>query len=269
MAEQTIVSGTTRLIAIIGDPVAQVKAPTAFNPRLVAAGIDAIVVPMHVRAERFDETVRGLMALGNLDGIVVTVPFKSRIVAFADRRLASAATIEAANAVRREPDGSWTCEMFDGIGLIRGLEREGIASAGRRVMLVGAGGGGSAVAAAFAQGGAAAVTIHDVDVARAEALARRVATAFPACEVRAGAPDLDAHDTLVNATPIGMKPDDPLPVRLDGLRPEMLVVDIIMKPEVTRLLETARRHGCRALGGRVMLEGQAGEVLRFFGFEAA
>ena len=89
-----------------------------------------------------------------------------------------------------------------------------------------------------------------------------MAAAFPYCAVTSGVPDLEAHDTLVNATPIGMAEDDPLPLDIEHLRPEMLVVDIIMKPEVTKLLEAARERGCTALGGRTMLDGQAVEVAR-------
>jgi shikimate dehydrogenase len=261
---QPVIGGATRLFVIIGDPIAQVKSPQTFNPRFAAAGLDAVLVPVHVKPERFDETVRALMAIGNLDGMIVTVPYKPAILPFADTVLPTAATVGAANALRREADGRWTADMFDGVGLMRGLRERNIEPRGRRVMLIGAGGAGSAVAAAFAQAGAEAVTVHEVDGRKAQALADRVGGAFPGCAVRAGPPDLDGHDTLVNATPIGMVEGDPLPVAIDRLRPDMLVVDIIIKPGDTPFLAAARERGCTALGGRTMLEGQAAEVLRFF-----
>ena len=132
-------------------------------------------------------------------------------------------------------------------------------------MLVGAGGAGSAVAVALADAGAAAITVFDVDRHRAEILASRVAAAFPACDVRSGPVQLSGHDTLVNATPIGMAPGDGLPAPLDGLTAATLVIDVIIKPETTPLLDRARAIGCRTFNGRVMLEGQAEELARFFG----
>ncbi|QCI64138.1 shikimate dehydrogenase family protein [Phreatobacter stygius] len=262
---QVLIDGATRLYAIIGDPIAQVKSPGVFNPRFAAAGLNTVKIPVHVRPERFEETVRGLMAIGNLDGMMVTVPYKARVIPLLDRVLPMAAKVGAVNAIRREPDGSWTGDMFDGRGLVRGLHERDIRLDGRRIMLIGAGGGGSAVAIAVADAGAAALTIFDVDPAKAEALAARAAKAYPACAVRAGAPAIDGHDMLINATPIGMAPGDGFPAPLDGLTADMLVVDIIMKPEVTPLLAHARSLGCVAFGGRVMLEGQAEEVARFFG----
>lgn len=263
--QQVLIDGATRLYAIIGDPIAQVKSPGVFNPRFAAAGMNTVKIPVHVHPDRFEETVRGLMAIGNLDGMMVTVPYKARVIPLLDHVLPMAAKVGAVNAMRREKDGSWTGDMFDGRGLVRGLSERDIRLDGRRIMLIGAGGGGSAVAVAVADAGAAKLSIFDVDPAKAAALADRVAKAYPACRVSAGAPEIAGHDTLINATPIGMAPGDGFPAPLDGLTADMLVVDIIMKPEVTPLLAHARGLGCVALGGKVMLEGQAEEVARFFG----
>ena len=264
---QAEIGGSTRLFAIIGHPIAQVKSPQTFNPRIAAAGLDAVLVPIHVVPEKFDDTVRGLKAIANLDGIVITVPYKARILPFIDQVLPMAEAVGAANAMRREPDGRWSGDMFDGVGLMRGLREQGEDPRGRRVMLLGAGGAGSAVAVALAQAGAAAVTIHDVDAVKTQAVVDRVKRAYPACDARAGAPDLDSHDTLINATPTGMAEGDPLPVSIERLRPEMLVVDIIMKPEVTAFLSAARQRGCKALPGKTMLEGQGVELMKFFHVE--
>ena len=258
------IDGSTRLYGIIGDPIAQVRSPQVFNPRFRAVGCNAVLVPLHVRPERFEETLRGLMALGNLDGLVVTIPYKARALALADRVLPTGRQVGAVNALRREPDGSWTGDMFDGRGLVRGLAGQGHMVAGRRIMLIGAGGAGSAVAMALAEAGAAGITLFDVDAAKAESVAARVTEAYPACAVRVAPPALKGHDMLVNATPIGMAPGDGLPADLGRLDPGLLVVDVIMKPEVTPLLRHAQACGCRTMGGRHMLEGQAEEVMRFF-----
>jgi shikimate dehydrogenase len=261
---QVPINGATRLYAIIGDPIAQVKSPQVLNPRFAAAGLNAVLFPVHVKPELFDETVRGLMAIANLGGIIATVPYKARIIPFIGNVLPMAAKVGAANALRRGPDGSWSGDMFDGRGLVRGLRDASIPLEGRRVMLVGAGGAGSAVAVALADAGVAAMTIFDVELGKAQALADRVAMAFPACSVRAGPVGIPGHDLLINATPIGMAAGDDLPMALDGLTPKVLVIDVIHKPGTTPFVDQARALGCRAFDGHLMLNGQAEELAAFF-----
>jgi shikimate dehydrogenase len=266
---QPVIEGASRLYVIVGDPVAQVKSPPVYNAKFAAAGMGTVMVPAHIPSDHFEETMRGLMRLGNLDGLMVTVPFKSRIMPLVDRVLPMGQKVGAINAARREKDGTWTGDMFDGTGLIRGLTSRSISMKGRKVMLVGAGGGGSAVAIAVADAGAAAVSVFDADGAKAEAVAGRIAQHYPACIARHGAVAFEGHDTFINATPIGMAPGDGPPVPLDGLRPDMLVIDIIMKPEVTPLMAHARTLGCTVVGGKAMLEGQAEQVAEFYRIGAA
>jgi shikimate dehydrogenase len=262
--QQALIDGSTRLLAIIGDPIAQVKSPQTLNPRFAAAAINTVLIPVNVKPDRFEETVRGLMAIGNLDGIIITVPYKTRILPLLDRVLPMAASVGAANAMRREADCRWSGDMFDGRGMVRGLREAAVALEGRKILLIGAGGAGSAVAVAMADAGAAAMTIFDIDTGKAEALADRVAAVFPGCAVRAGPPGMSGHDTIINATPIGMAPGDGLPAPIDGLTAEMLVIDVIVKPDTTPLLDAARALGCRSFNGRLMLDGQAEELLQFF-----
>jgi shikimate dehydrogenase len=260
-----ILDGATRLYGIIGDPIAQVRSPEVVTARLRRAGRNAILVPFHVAGARFDETVRGLKALANLDGLVVTVPYKARILSHVDTLLANGMRVGAINAMRREKDGSWTGDNFDGRGLVHGLRERGHAVAGTRVAVIGCGGAGSAVAVAFAEEGAAALSLCDADERRAQDLARRVAEAFPDCALTVAPPDPAGRDILVNATPVGMAPGDGLPVPLGPLDPRLLVIDVVMKPAVTPLLRHAEACGCRTVPGRVMLEGQVEELIRFFG----
>jgi shikimate dehydrogenase len=262
---QPLIDGSTRLYGIIGDPIGQVKSPLVFNPRFKAIGLNAVLVPLNVLPDGFEATVRGLMALGNLDGIVVTVPYKTRAMALVDEVLPTGRKVGAINAMRREPDGRWSGDMFDGRGLVAGLAAEGLSVAGRRVMLIGAGGAGSAVAVAFADAGAAAITIHDLDHAKATGLAARAREAYPGCKVATGAPVAAGYDVLVNAPPIGMAQGDGLPAAIGELDPAQLVIDVIAKPEVTPLLAKAKACGCRTVGGKTMLGGQVTELERFFG----
>ena len=76
------ITGATRLYAIVGDPIVQVRSPEVYTERFAAAGVNAVLLPVLVRPEQFDSAMPGLMALGNLDGLLVTSPYKSRMVAF-------------------------------------------------------------------------------------------------------------------------------------------------------------------------------------------
>lgn len=260
-----IVDGATRLFGIVGDPIEQVKSPEVFTARFRAAGVNALLVPMHLKPETFDDAMRGLKAVANLDGIIATVPYKSRVVPFVDRLLATGGRVGAINAMRREADGRWAGDMFDGKGLLAGLCANGVEPAGLNVMLLGAGGAGSAIADALAEAGARSLTIFDLDEGKARQLVARVSQAHARCTTSFGAPTTDGRQVLINATPTGMAPGDGLPVTGLRLARDLFVADVIAKPDVTPLLAAARDAGCRTMGGRSMVEGQAAEIARFFG----
>jgi len=258
-----IVDGATRLCGIIGNPIAQVGSPRLYTERFRAAGRNAILVPLHVLPDRFEETVRGLKALANLDGLVITAPYKARILPFVDRLRRTAETVGAINVMRRDSDGRWTGDMFDGRGLVKAVRTQGRAVEGRQVMLIGAGGVGSAIAVALAEAGAAAIMIFDVERTRAVALAERVARAFPACRTVVSAATAEGHDIVVNASPIGMAPGDGLPAPLGPLDAGTLAVDVVVKSEPTAFMRHARSFGCTALGGYAMMAGQFDAALAF------
>ena len=259
------IDGPTRLYGIIGDPIAQVKSPRLYSDVFAANQRDAVLVPIHIRSDQFAEAMPGLLAIANLDGLLVTIPFKMRVIPLVNRLLPMAAKVGAVNALRREADGTWSGDMFDGRGLVRGLRKQEVTLEGTSVALVGAGGAGSAVGVAIAEAGAARLRVFDIEQAKAAALVEKVARHYPGCRVDVGLPDWAEHQILINATPVGMRPGDGTALELDGLKPHTLVVDIIVKPDMTPLIARARQIGCRTLDGRVMLEGQVEEVLAFFG----
>jgi shikimate dehydrogenase len=259
-----IVDGATRLYCIIGDPVGQTGSPRVFSERFRAAGRNAILVPFHVPDVAFEPTVCGIMALANLDGIIVTVPYKARMLQFVDRVLPTAQKVGAVNALRREANGQWSGDMFDGRGMVRAIAAGGRAVAGRNVMLIGTGGAGGAIACALAEAGVASITLCDLNARKARALAARLAHIAPACTLRVGPATTDGIDLFVNASTVGMKPDDGLPAPLGELAPHVVVADVVLKDE-TPLLRHARACGCATVRGQDMMLGQVDEMLAFFG----
>ena len=262
MSNAAKITGATRLYAIVGDPIVQARSPEVYTERFAAAGIDAVLVPAQVSAENFDTVMPALMALGNLDGLLVTSPFKARMVAYASRLGATATCIGALNALRREADGSWTGDMFDGAGFVRGIERKGERIRGRRVLMFGAGGAGSAIACALAGAGVESIAIVDLLDSRAEALASSLRAAFPDCELTTGTKPEDA-DMIVNASTVGMRPGDGMPSDVGPLASDTLVGDVVICESNTAIIRHAVAHGCKWVNGRDMHSGQIDALMGF------
>jgi shikimate dehydrogenase len=266
---QAGIDGSTRLLAIIGDPIAQVRSPEIYNPLIVKAGVNAILLPMQIPTASFDDAIKGVMAIRNLSGFLITTPHKERVFPYADKVGRIGQAVGAINAMRREADGSWTGDMFDGAGLIGALGSLGQTAASRSVLILGAGGAGSAIAMALAAAGAGVIGIYDLDARRAAELAARVQAHFPECHAADAEPDVGGHDLLINATPVGMAPAFALAPFRGELHPKLTVIDIVPKPETTALLALAREKGCPTTNGAAMISGQADAVLAFFGIGTA
>ena len=251
------ITGTTRVFFIIADPIGQVRTPELFNAEFHARqGKDVIMAPLHVSKPDFDQVWRSLQTMKNFGGCIVTVPHKQRVVELADEASLTAQHMNAANAVRREADGRMVCDNFDGAGFIAGLHKQGHQVADKRILLVGAGGAGSAIAYSVAKAGAEALAIHDIAGEKQQALIDTIIKYFASCECIAGSADPGGFDMVVNATPLGMQADDLLSIDVEKLTSAMTVVDVIMKPAETRLLQHAKEIGCPIQYGRHMLEEQ-------------
>jgi len=247
--------GATRLHLVFGDPIAQVKAPGGVSRAFAARGRNAVLLPAQVPPDRLDDFLRGADAVRNLDGMIATVPHKFAAFRHCATATERARFLRSANVLRRNEDGTWHGDMTDGLGMVGGIRAAGFDPAGRRALLVGAGGAGSAIALALAEAGVASLALHDVDTARRDGLLRRLGE-LGRTEMRAGSPDPVGFDLVVNATPAGMRPDDPLPVLVDRLDGRMFVADVITAPEVTPLLVAARARGCGTQTGVGMFDAQ-------------
>jgi shikimate dehydrogenase len=146
------------------------------------------------------------------------------------------------------------------------MQWEGNHPANKSVLLIGAGGAGRAIAFAVASEGASTLTISDVDEHRARDLAAAV-TAETGCTARSGPSDPHGFEVVINATPLGMKANDAMPVDPERLAHGTVVVDIINSAEPTPLLRAAQARGCRVQDGGPMHQGQALYALRFLGFD--
>src|SRR5262245_19062103 len=161
------VSGSTRLLFVVGDPIAQVRAPMIWNPLFRHNGIDALCVPLQVPREALASFWDSIRRVGNLVGVIVTIPHKTAALTFADDVSARARLVGAVNGLVVRADGRVAGDIFDGVGFVDGLAAAGQSLQGRRALIVGSGGVGSAISLAVAESGAHQVDVADIDPPRA------------------------------------------------------------------------------------------------------
>jgi shikimate dehydrogenase len=264
-----MISGRTRLIAHLGYPTESFKAPMIYNPWFKQKGIDAVVMPMGIRAEDYPAFLRLLFRLSNIHGALVTMPHKATTVALLDETSPAVKIAGACNAVLRRDDGSLYGDMFDGEGFARGAVRQGFDFAGSDCLVVGAGGVGSAIAAAIAARRPRSLAICDTRAEAAAALVSRLVRYYADVAVERRSNDPAGYDLVVNATPLGMRPEDPFPFDPRRLDRRTFVGEVVLSTEVTPLLREAAARGCRYQVGTDMLFEQIPAYLEFFGYGEA
>lgn len=258
------ISGHTRLIAHLGFPTESFKAPMIYNPWLENQGVDTKVVPMGVKPEDYASLIPALFSLTNIVGALVTMPHKIATCAMMTRLSPAAAIAGACNAIRREADGSLTGEMFDGDGFVRGIQRKGFQTTGARALVVGSGGVGSAIAASLAAAGVSALTLYDPRTDAVRALATRLQSHYPRLKLTLMENNPAGHHLVVNATPLGMNLNDPLPLPAEQLTADMFVGEVVMKQAMTPFLTAAKARGCTIQQGTDMLFEMIPAYLDFF-----
>ncbi|MEP7063306.1 MAG: shikimate dehydrogenase [Betaproteobacteria bacterium] len=261
-----MINGDTILIAHLGYPTHAFKAPLIYNPWFDKMGINAVVMPMGVTAENYAAVLAAVFSLTNIRGALVTMPHKVTTVGLVDEVSTTARIAGACNAVVRRADGRLVGDMFDGDGFVRGVVRKGRTITGARALVVGSGGVGSAIAASLAAAQVAELGVFDANAATADALATRVRTHYPRLRVVTGSNDPSGFDIVVNATPLGMNDDDPMPMAVDRISPNAFVGEVVMKQQFTPFLRAAQAQGCTTQVGVDMLFEQIPAYLEFFGF---
>ena len=255
-------TGATRLVMILADPIDHVQAPRVYNPAFAAAGLDWCLVPLGVAPCDFAATAAQLARLSNLQGLNLTIPHKAAGHALCRRLGPEARRTGVVNTLRREADG-WVGESFDGVGFMEAARAHGLLPADRPVVIVGTGGAGTAVAFALAAAGVQHLQLINRDAARALALADALRCAYPALQVGTRPDSLRHAGLAVNATSLGLHTTDALPFDPALLPADAAVFDIIAARD-TELMAKASGHGLRVLGGRPMIEHQVAAQIAFW-----
>jgi shikimate dehydrogenase len=251
-----MISGKTRLLALIGHPVEHSLSPAMHNASFAAEGLDYVYVALDVRPEDLPAAVRGAVALG-FRGFNVTMPHKRAMVPLVDDVDEAARVSEAVNTVVIE-GARLRGYNTDGGGMVLACEEAGVELSGRRVLLLGAGGAAAAVALAFGGEGAVEMRVVNRSVRHALDLRAKLRGAglkrvevYPYDALDEAARDAEV---IVNATPLGMKDGDPLPIPPEYLDEGRTVCDAVYRPgRETALVFEARRRCVRVVTGQRML----------------
>ena len=263
-----MITGKTRLLAVIGAPIGHSLSPIIQNAALHAAGLDYVYTALPVRADALASAVRGLRDAG-IAGFNVTIPFKTEIIPLLDALSEDARRIHAVNTVVIE-DGRMVGHNTDVAGFLAGFAERGIALTGKKAVLIGAGGAARAALWGLLRSGVSSIVIGVRNAAKGTALAADFAADG---DVRAVSFDDTAWiaacsdaDLVVQTTPLGMTPhtEEMPPVDAAVINPSAVVYDLIYTPAETRLLREARARGCETINGETMLVAQGAEAFHLW-----
>jgi len=249
------ISGGTRVVGILGDPVAHSLSPAMHNAAFRALRLDYVYVAWRVQPPSLRAAVAGIRALA-VAGVNVTVPHKERVIPFLDSVSATARRAGAVNTIVNRR-GRLHGENTDVPGFLRALEDVKFRARGARVLVVGAGGAARAVLTALIAGKAAHVTIANRTVRRARQLAR-AATSRATTVIATGLDALRDDAVLasvalvVNTSSVGLHGERYFPLAYAATPRRCLFFDLIPRRH-THLLAAAKRAGRRTLDGRSML----------------
>jgi shikimate dehydrogenase len=260
-------SGHTQPFAVLGHPIGHTLSPVMHNAALQALGMDAIYLAFDVHPDRLLDVLPAMREMG-FRGVNLTVPLKEVAFRGFANLDASARLLGAVNTVQFLPDGMQG-HNTDGKGFLRAIAEGFEASpAGKTVFVLGCGGAGRAVAITAAREGAAGLLLADIDAARTQRLAAEIAALAPGVKVvDAGAEpaawsrEARRSELVIQASPVGMKPDDPCPLPPASFRAGQLAFDLVYNLPETGFMRTAAAAGARAVNGLGMLLHQGAEAL--------
>lgn len=256
-------TGATRIIPVLGYPIAHVRAPRVYNPAFEAAGLDWCQVPLGVHPDDLAAALAQLARVENIIGLNVTIPHKAAACALCRRVGPEALRTGVVNTLRREADGHWSGESFDGFGFVEAARHHGMLRPGQPALVVGTGGAGTAIAFALAAASVKDLVLVNREPARAAKLARELREADPQVRVRVGLQHAAQAGLAVNATSLGLHAGDALPFDPAALAPGTAVFDIIAARD-TELMAAAQSLGLPTLGGRPMIEHQVAAQIAFW-----
>jgi shikimate dehydrogenase len=251
-----MISGKTKLYGIFGYPVEHTFSPGMHNAAFRNLGMDACYVPFAVSPEKLLDAVKAIRPLG-ICGLNVTVPHKEQVIAYLDELSDEARLIKAVNTIEIR-QGMLIGHNTDGRGFLRSLKQDaGFNPKGKSFLFIGSGGAARAVGFSLALVGAKKIVFYDSDMLKADTLASDIRESTGTSTESIAEDFLPTYaaeaDCIINATPLGLKKSDLLPIPKKLIMKKHLVCDLVYNPKETALLKTAKTSGARRLSGLGML----------------
>lgn len=252
------ITGQTKIVGIIGDPIKHSRSPQIHNAAIAALGLDYVYVPFHVQPDHLGTAIEGFKAI-NMVGINVTIPHKQSVIPYLDEISREATLIGAVNTLIFKA-GEIVGENTDAPGFLQAMEEDGLeVPQGGAAVVIGAGGSARAVVVALALAGVRTICIANRTVSRAIALATDLSDKTGVSIYGIGLDDsklpnaVGTSQLIVNTAATSMDISHPLLIDPEWLEPQSIVYDIVYTPPDTRLLQAAAEKDCHTIGGLGML----------------
>jgi len=242
------ISGKTRIMGIFGYPIEHTLSPLMHNSAFKRLGLDNCYVAFKVLPEDLPDAVKAIRSL-NLLGVNITVPHKEKVIPLLDEVSEEASFIGAVNTIVNR-EGKLTGYNTDGRGFMSSLAEANISVDGKKILILGAGGASRAISYYLSEK-TSKLSLFDIDKQKAKKLVNDLQKIRNNVFFLDNLDNIDTPEIIINATPLGLKPDDPLPINTEIISPDMIVCDLVYKK--TKLLQEAEKKGAKILDGSGML----------------
>jgi len=243
-----VVNGKTKITGIFGYPIEHTLSPLMHNSAFSELALNMCYIPFKVSPADLPDAVKSIRFL-NMAGVNITVPHKENVIPLLDRVDEEAAFIGAVNTITNH-EGILTGYNTDGRGFMSSLDEASVSVENMKVVMIGTGGAARAVSYYLSEK-ASKLSMFDIDRNKADNLVSDLSKIRNNVFVLDSTDEIDKPDVLINATPLGLHADDPLPVNADILSSEMVVCDLVYRK--TPLLVKASEKGAKTVDGSGML----------------
>jgi shikimate dehydrogenase len=257
----------TQLYWLLGHPVKQTASPGLFNRAFAAARDNAALLAIDTPPEQLRHALALFRHASNVQGCLLTIPHKQQVVQYMDALLPRSKALGIVNIIRKTAQGL-EGDALDGVGFTGALALHGHRVASKRVLVVGCGGAGAASAWQALEEGAAQVGLFDVDASRVGILSQSLAAQFGAERVSALPHPAGDWQMVLNTSPLGMREADALPMPIEALSPNAVLVDATTPSNRSAWLTQAAQRDHAVIEGRDFTRGQVLAMAQFFGLSA-
>ena len=233
------IDGKTRLFGVLADPIDHVKAPETYNERWLNKKKNFLMVPIHVKSKNLSSVIEGLRSISNFFGFCVTLPHKVEVAKLCDDLNPNAQMIGAVNVAYFNKKRELIRDNFDGEGFVAGLIGEGHSIENKNFFIYGAGGAARSISFALAKYKASSLTLSNRTFNNAKKLSDLVLKWYPNMIINLSN-DCSNCDVIINTSSVGLAEKDKISIDIKNAPVSTLITDIIMQPEMTKLLKNAK-----------------------------